>query len=788
MSAKKPRFKYVGTNFRKVDGVALVTGRAKFTDDVDLPGMLHVKVLRSPHAHARIVRIDTSRAEALPGVHAVVCWRDFKRIPYTSAGQGYPEPSPYDQVLFDRKMRFVGDRVAAVAAETPEIAQKALDLIEVEYEVLEAVLDPRKAVDCGVVIHDEEDSTGIYDASRNIAAYVEAVLGDVEVGLAEADVVVENEFSLPYVQQAPIEPHVTVCWLDENDRLVIRTSTQVPHHVRRIVARALDLPVRRIRVIKPRVGGAFGVKQEILLEDVCAALALRTGRPVKWEMTREEEFNFSRSRHPMIIRMRTGAKRDGTLTANEMVIIANTGAYGSHALTVPCNAGSKSLPMYKCPNVRFETTAVYTNLPPAGAFRGYGAPQGIYALECQMDELAAALGMDPLELRARNHIRQGDPHSLAEILGEGREGYPQSFKSCRLDEMVERGRELIGWSTKRGASPLSATAPSPRRLPPRVRGVGCSLAMQGSGIPGIDMAAAFLKMNEDGSFNLLVGATDLGTGSDTILAQIAAETIGCHPENIVVTSSDTDITPFDDGAYASSTTYISGGAVRKAAEDIRNGILRVAAKMLKADPAALIIEDSVVRSPDGNSVTFSEVALHSLYVDEQEQLMGRASHMSYECPPPFAAMFCELEVDTRTGWVEILDFVALADCGVAVNPRLAEGQVEGGVHAGLGYALCEQMLFDSKGRMLNADFLDYKLITARDWPPYRTILVETYEPTGPFGAKSISELPTDGPAPAVANALADALGFRLYDPPFTPEKILKAIEEHYGPQPLADGE
>jgi len=759
----------IGANVRRVDGPALVTGQPVFCDDIELRDMLYCSVLRSPLAYAHIKKIDTEKAKALPGVACVLCHKDVERVPYTSAGQGYPEPSPHDQVLFDSTMRHVGDRVAAVAAETPEIAAQALELIEVEYEELPYVLCPRKAMQDGTpVVHAEKDSKGIHDATHNIAAHAHAQLGDLEKGFAEADVVVENEFELGYVQQTPAENHVCITYLDTSGRLVVRTSTQVPWHVRRIIAPVLGLEVKDIRVIKPRVGGAFGVKQEILLEEVCGILTLKTRRPVRWEMTRLEEFNFSRSRHPMIVKIKTGAKKDGTLTANQMEIIANTGAYGSHALTVPCNSGSKSLPMYKCPNVSFDAKGVYTNLPPAGAFRGYGAPQGIYALECQMDELAKALDMDPIELRSKSHVRQGEDHSLSEILGEGKEGFPQIFKSCNVDECLELGKKEVDWDAKRGKG----------RKGIRRRGIGVAIAMQGSGIPGVDMGSAFIKINDDGSFNLNIGATDLGTGSDTILAQIAAEELGVGVDKILVYSSDTDLTPFDTGAYASSTTYISGGAVQKTAADVKRQIIEVAATLLEVEPGSLSTKDGMVQGPNGKSISFSKVALHSLYEGDQYQIMATGSHMSYECPPPFTAQFAEVEVDTETGQVDILNFLAIADPGVAINPPLCEGQVEGGVHAGIGYGLCEEMLFDDKGRMTNPSFLDYKILTARDWPKYKTILLETNEPTGPFGAKSISELPTSGPAPALANAIADALGFRMNHPPFTPEKVLRAIVKH----------
>ncbi len=761
----------VGKPERKVDGVKLATGRPAFTDDIELRGMLYAKLLLSPHAHARIMKIDASKARALPGVHAVLTHQDVARVIYTTAGQSWPEPGPHDQVSLDNKVRFVGDRVAAVAAESLAIAQKAVELIEVDYELLPAVLDPAQAMIPGApVIHDESDAWGIHDAKRNLAAHIEAALGDVDRGFAESDLVIENEYVVPQVQQTPIEPHVTITYWDEDNRLVVRTSTQVPFHVRRIIAPLIGLPPKRIRVIKPRIGGGFGVKQEVLIEDICAHLTIKTGHPVRLEYTREEEFIASRSRHPQVIRMKTGVRRDGTIVANEMRLLANTGAYGAHSLTVQSNTGSKALPLYHAPNVRFVADVVYTNLPVAGAFRGYGAPQGFFALESQMDEIAHALGMDPMDLRKRNWLRAGDDNPLSVALGEGKEGFPQHIVTCGLPECTERGAAAIGWAEKRG-----------RRGPGAIKhGVGMALAMHGSAIPGLDMGAASIKLNDDGSFNVLVGATDLGTGSDTILAQMAAEVLGVAVDDIIMYSSDTDMTPFDTGAYASSTTFISGGAVKKAAEDVRQQICAVAAQMLEEDPARLALHDRQVWTPSGHSVTIEQVALQSLHRNEQHQIMATASHMSYESPPPFAATFAEVAVDTETGEVRVLKLVAAVDAGKIINPLTAQGQVEGGLAQALGYGVSEEMLYDGKGALLTRDFNSYKIYTALDMPVLATILVETYEPSGPFGAKAVAEIPLDGAAPAIANAVFDATGVRIRQIPLTPERVWRAIRAGAG--------
>ncbi|MCL5036837.1 MAG: molybdopterin-dependent oxidoreductase [Chloroflexi bacterium] len=770
--AAETNFEVVGKNLRKVDGPGLVCGKPMFTDDIEMRGLLYGKILYSPHAHARIKKIDKTKALALPGVHAVICHEDVPRIAHTTAGQGYPEPSAYDTFVFDKKVRFVGDRVAAVAAETREAAEEAVKLIEVEYEVLPPILDERKSMDPGApVIHDEPEAEMIipvpYDKERNLAGGVNMNIGDVEKGLEEADFKFDYEYIVPYYHHCPQEPHICYAWLDDQDRVVIRTSTQVPFHVRRLVARALDIPVKKIHVIKPRVGGGFGCKQEVYLEQVVAALAMASRRPVKIELTRREEFISGRTMHPEIIHLRTGVKKNGDLTAVHLDILMNTGAYGSHALTVVYNSGGKTLPLYRCPNIKFDGTSVYTNLPVGGAYRGYGATEAYFAIETQMDEMAEAIGMDPVEFRKRNHIKEGETSPVFSALGEGKAGVEQFVESCGLDKCIDLGAEAIGWSRRKDLP----------RTGIKRRGIGMGTFMQGSSIPHVDMGAAYLKLNEDGSFNLLVGATDLGTGSDTVLAQIAAEVLGVPLTSMIVRSSDTDITPFDVGAYASSTTYLSGMAVLRAAEKTAAQIKKVAGKLLAAEPEQVTLKDSRAFVPGGKSVSLHEIAMDSLYVDNQFQIQDGASAISFKSPPPFAAHFAEVEVDTETGKVTLLKYVAACDCGTAINPALAEGQVEGGVVNGIGFALSEEMLFDSGGRTLNPSFHDYKIFTTVDLPEMRTILVPTYEPTGPCGAKSVSEININGPIPVIANAIYDAVGIRLRRSPFTPERVLEALSE-----------
>ncbi len=776
MSIKiKENFNVVGKSVTKVDGFSLACGKAQFVDDFDLPGCLYCKVLPSPYAHANILNIDTKAAMRIPGVVAILTWKDLPRVAHTTAGQGYPEPSPYDTFILDKKVRYVGDRVCAVAAETKEAAEEAMKAVKVEYEELKPVLDARDALKEGApVIHDEEEAHVIipvpYDPARNLASHVDFKVGDMDKAFAEADIVLEHEYETQYAQHCPMEPHICASYMDEKNRLVIITSTQVPFHVRRIVSERLQLPTRKVRVIKPRIGGGFGTKQEVLVEDICSALTLKTGRPVKYEMTRKEEFISSRTRHPQILNMKIGANKDGMLTALSMKLIMNTGAYGSHALTVACNSGSKVLPLYnKAPNVEFWADTVYTNLPVGGAYRGYGATQGYFAMESIIDELATKLNMDPVELRKKNHIRTGESSPVFAALGEGKPGVEQKIGSCGLDRCIERGAADFDWENRENRR---------NQVPPhKKKGFGMCILMQGSSIPEIDMGAASMKMNEDGSFNLAVGATDLGTGSDTVLAQVAAEVLEVPVEDIIVYSSDTDMTPFDVGAYASSTTYLSGYAVKNCAEKVKRAILKVAAEMLEKDYYDLYLKDKKVYDMDGHSVTFAEVALRSLYEANQHQIGAIDSHITHKSPPPFAAHFVEVDVDTLTGVVEVKKYICATDCGTAINPKLAEGQCEGAVLNGISYALTEEYIFNEKGKMMNPDFGSYKIFNTKDLPEMKTILVPTYEETGPYGAKSVSEININGPMPAIANAIYDAVGVRLRHAPFNAEKVLFALIE-----------
>jgi putative selenate reductase molybdopterin-binding subunit len=782
------RLHVVGKPEPKVDAVKLVQGKPAFAADVEMRGMLVGKLLRSPHAHARIRHIDASRARALAGVHAVLTYEDVPRIAHSTAGQSHPIPGPLDTFSFDTKIRYVGDRVAAVAAATEEIAEEALRLTDVDYEVLPAILDPRDALDSKVIIHDEPDYVNFAhsDPKRNLAAQLRIDLGDVDQAIKKADHVFEMEYSVQRVQQTPIEPYVCITHWDEDDRLVFRTSTQVPFHIRRMMASVLGLPAKRIRVIKPRIGGGFGNKQEVMIEDACAHLTIATGRPVKMEYTREEQFIGSTSRHPMIVKMRTGVMDDGTIVANEMIVLADTGAYGNHALTVTGNTGHKAMSLYNAPNIRFHADIVYTNQPTSGAYRGYGVPQGFWALEAHMERICRQMGWDPIEFRLKNAVKAGDEHPMSKVWSEGREPQPEIIQTCGLPEAVRRGAELFGWRPGVEGDDYHQVPGKPHLR----KGQGIAMVMQGTAIPYLDMGAASIKMNDDGSFNLLVGATDLGTGSDTVLAQMAAEVLGCPLEDVIVHSSDTDFTPFDKGAYASSTTYISGAAAVRAAEQAANQIRARAARMLSdssADDAGatassplpddIQLHDRRAWAPDGRSVSLEEIALHTLHTEDQHQVMGIGSYVSPVSPPPFAAQFAEVTVDQETGQATVDRLLMALDCGIIVNPTTASGQVEGGMTQALGYAVSEEMAFNQNGRVINPHFGDYRIFSADEMPEMEVIFVETYEPSHPFGVKAVAEIPLCGVAPAVGNAVYDAVGVQVPDIPITPEKVWRALRQ-----------
>ncbi len=760
----------------KYDGRKIVTGEARYTADfrVHFPDLLEGKVIRSDIAHGYVKSIDASEAEAMDGVHAVITpWSD--EVPdtlYTSAGQSYPEPSPWDMKTLREHVRFVGDPIAAVAAESKAIADKAARKIEVEYEELEPVLDYHEAMDPDKprLFEDEdvENKQSGADYSRNLESHFEGELGDVDatIDAADDDLVLETEWETPWQNHCIPEPHTTIAYTDEDNRHTFITSTQVPNHTRRQLSHLFDVPVRDIRVTKPRIGAGFGGKQAMVIEPIAFALHLAAGKPVKLEVSRREEFHAMRNRHPMSLKMRTAVTPEGDIEAMDLYTLSNTGAYGPHGMTVAGNVGTKPLPIYpRVDNVRFVADVVHTNLPIAAAMRGYGAPQGHFAVECHMDEVARRLGLDPIEFRKRNHVRVGDLDRISDILGEG-DG-ARRIRSCGMRECIEQGAEAIGYG--------EVEQPEEDHLH---RGIGVALTAQGSGVQGDELGAAHIKMNEDGSFILHVGGVDTGSGNDTMFSQIASEVLGCEPADIVVKSSDTDDTPFDYGAYASSTTYISGRAVKETALDAKERLLYWGAKLLDEPAEDLETGDGVVYSEvTGEEVSLEEIGMKSIYGgDEREQVMGANHHSTDESPPPFGAQFVDVTVDSETGEYEINKLVFAADCGVAINPPLVEGQIEGGEHMSLEYATSGTLSFDDEGNPEVLGFRQYGMPTTADTPEMETIIVETHEPTGPFGAKSIAELPTNAVAPALSNAVRDAVGVRVNSLPVTPEKIMAGLD------------
>ncbi len=768
------KYTTVGKSEKKVDALSLATGSSMFVDDFALKDGLYCKLVYSPHAYAEILDIDDSKVLAVEGVVDVLHYKNVKQILHTSAGQGFPEPSPYDCLIFGSTMRFVGDRVAMVVAENRKIAHKAAKLLDVKYKIMEPLFDPEKAMDSeSPKLHDASHAYPIdakYVPEKNLAAEVEIGFGDMKKGEKEADFVIDETYNAHYGQHCTIEPHSVKTMFDEMGRLVIISSTQVPFHVRRIVAQACDYPLSKIRVIKPRIGGGFGSKQEVFLEPLAALVTIRHKRPARLVISRAEVFQSSRTRHPIRVRLRTGVKNNGEITFLEMDSLLNSGAYGSHALTVLSNCGSKVLPLFnKIENMHFLGRSVYTNLPIGGAYRGYGATQGYFALNQHLDILTRKLNIDLPEYIKKYHIQVGETSGVFEALGEGKDGVPQIINSCKLDECIDICIKEIDWVNKRDKKITKGD---------KVRGVGLAVSMQGSAIPLIDMAAAYMKMNEDGSFNLNIGATDIGTGSDTVLSQIAAEALCVPLAKIIPFSSDTDRTPFDVGAYASSTTYLSGRAVKKCALKVKDQILKVAAEMMESDLDDLYAEASeIFDKKQKNSTSYGDICCHALYTHNQFQIQAEASEIVEQSPPPFMAQAAEVEVDTKTGAVKVLEMVSAVDCGQAINPQLAEGQVEGATVNGISYAMTEEYIFSAKGNLLNKGFKSYKIPTAADIPKMKSFIVESHENSGPFGAKSVSEIGINGPMPAIANAIYDAIGVRMFAAPFTPEKVYRAMQK-----------
>lgn len=772
MAIDKKNMKVVNNKTHSIDGKALMQGKGKYTDDLAEQGSLIIKILRSPHAFAHIKSIDVSEAQKLNGVALVLTYKDVPHVSFSRAGQGYPEPSPHDKFILDEYVRYVGDEVAMVAAIDERVAEDALKLIKVEYEVLEPVLDFETAYENKSIIHPEDGIKEMFpigfDPKKNVAASYEMHVGDVEKELAKSDVVVDETFYTQAQAHAMLETHSSNARLDMHNRLVIYSSTQTPFHMRRIMATTLGLPVSKIRFIKPRVGGGFGGKQAFHGEMFCALTTLKTGLPSKLVYTREEVFGASYTRHPMRIQMRIGAMKDGRINAIDCRSLSDTGAYGEHALTVFMIVGSKVLPLYnKVDAVRFGGRVVYTNHVPAGAYRGYGAIQGNYALESTIDILAEKLGMDTKEIREKNSMKEKETSPIFEIMGEGTKGTAMIMESCKLPYCIKRGAELINWNKNWPRVKVSDT---------KVRGYGMAIAMQGSGIPFMDMGSCSIKLNDGGSYNVTVGATDIGQGSDTLIAQIVAEELQTSVDNILVYSSDTDLTPFDCGAYASSTTYISGNAAWRAAIKMRERLIKEAADYLGEKPENVEFDGKIFTSKD-KTISLYDLSVQWLYNKNLHQASVTESYFGHVSPPPFMAAYAEVEVDLETGEYEVLNYVTVTDCGTTINPMLARGQVEGGIVQGLGMACYEDVKYDKKGNLLSNNFLSYHIPTHKEIHKLTSEFADSYEPTGPFGAKSVGEIGIDTPPAVICNAIYNATGVRVHTLPITPEKILKGLKE-----------
>lgn len=754
----------------KIDGMDIATGKPVYTADLADKHALVVKILRSPHAFAKIKSINKTRAEGLVGVECVLTYEDVPQTRFTVAGQSYPESSPYDRLILDEYVRYIGDPVAIVAADNEEQANKALKLIKVEYEVLEPVLDPEKAIGHPSIIHPEEVENNFdfgMDQERNITAKIYKEFGNVEEEMAKADVFVEETYYPQAQAHGMMETFRAFSFLDHLGRLTVISSTQIPFHIRRILSRALEIPKSKIRVIKPRIGGGFGGKQTGSMEVYPAYVTMKTGKPATLIYDRRETFNATTSRHAMKIKVKIGASSDGIIQAIDIETLSDTGAYGEHGWAVTGLVGSKTLPLYhQAKGKRHTANIVYTNKMPAGAFRGFGATQGTFAMESAVNQLASKLNMDPSVIRGKNLIKQGD----ASFAFDGAtKDTPVTLNSSTLDQCIARGKELIGWDKKYPKQIISNT---------KFRGVGMAVTMQGSGIAGIDTASAIIKLNEDGFYTLLLGATDMGQGSDTVLAQIAAEVLETPLENIIVYTADTDISPYDPGSYASSATYVTGNAVVRAAENLKEKILASGSRLLNIPAEELdFIEGNIQTDDSTQSMTINELAQKLASSAGKEQLVGTGTFGGDTSPPPFIAGFAEVEVDTETGKVDLIDYVAVIDCGTVINPTLAKVQAEGGLAQGIGLALFEEVHYTARGKMATDTFMQYKIPSRKDINNIRVEFISSYEPTGPFGAKSIGEVVTNTPSPAIAHAVYNAVGVWVRDLPITPEKVFRAINK-----------
>lgn len=754
----------VGKGVIKKDAMALVTGQPVYCDDLAPKDCLIVKLLRSPHAYAKIKSIDTSIAKRIPGIEAVYTYEDVPTSRFTLAGQSYPEPSPYDRRILENVVRYVGDEVAIVAGANEDCVDRALKALKVDYEVLEPLLDFEKSIDNTIVVHEEEDYKCLCeignDVKRNIVSSGESVVGDVDAVLKECDVVLERDYHTKANAQAMMETMRSYCYIDTYGRLNCVSSTQIPFHVRRILSNALEIPKSKINVIKPRIGGGFGAKQTACCEIFTAFVTWKLKKPSKIVYTREETFAASNSRHEMKMHVRIGATKDGTIEAIDLYTLSNQGAYGEHGPTTIGLAGHKSLPLYNHVKAsRFTYDVVYTNTMRAGAYRGYGATQGQFAVESIINELADELNMDPCEIRFKNMTREN------EVLSQY---YNEELNACALDRCLEKAMEMIDYKNK----------PLRRDMGDFVRGLGVSLSMQGSGISGLDVGSVEIKLQDDGFYTLSIGATDMGTGCDTILAQMVAECMDCDVDQVVTSSLDTDHAPYDTGSYASSTTYVTGMAVVKACEKLRNSILEAAAGFFNVDKEDIEFDGKKINTLDHvHEMSLAEFADTCFNGGIAKALIASDSHMSPTSPPPFMVGIAEVDVDKLTGEIKVHDYVSVVDCGTVINPNLARVQAEGGIVQGIGMALSEDITYSNEGKMRNRNFLQYKLPTRVDVPSVRVEFESSYEDNGPFGAKSIGEVVINTPTSAIASAIKHATGVQVRTLPITAEKVLLGKED-----------
>ena len=758
----------VGNSVEKVDGRGLVTGQARYTDDVPTDDALVGQVLRTPHAHAHITSIQTEAAEAINGVEAVLTHEDVPEKRFTRTGFPYPAPAPFDERVLNETVRYAGEPVAAVAAQTEAAAEEALAAIDIEYEVYEHVLDPAEAMDPDApTVHPEayENSQENAASERNIVCETRHEEGDVAAGFKQAETVVEGDYESQIVQQMPMEVNTTIAWIDDRERLVLRTTTQVSHICRDKIARAFDLNRTDVKVIKPRVGGGFGVRQDTVPNQfISAALALETRQKVRLKNSRKEDLHVSQTRHAQTVSIKTGVREDGTITGMHVDITSNTGAYGCHALAVLSNAAHEPMSVYPAENRLFTGRAVYTNVTPGGAMRGYGALQGTFGIESHIDEVAQAIDMDPVEFRQRNVIQEGE-ESFEPDHSESK----RQLESVGVSECLERACDTIGWAD-------GPEQPDDDRYQ---RGYGIALTMAKSGVPNSEYSRCNITLEDDGTLTIRIGIGDTGQGSETIMGQIAASIFGLDIDSVHVKANDTDATPWDNGAYASSTTYISGNATKKAARDLAGKVRELAAEWHDIDSDSVELVDGNVVIPGKQSMslgTFAEEAFKGVE-GPKRRLTGSGEHFTPLSPKPFAAQAAAVEVDTATGEFEVLELVNAVDCGQALNPANVRGQIIGGAVMGLGQTLSEALPFDEDGMPDIRGLRDYEVMHAPDLPELETELVETYEPTGPFGAKSVGEVSILGPPAAVANAIDDAIGVRITELPITATKLWNELSE-----------